>query len=87
MAQLNINIHAVCTRHNTFLISLAYIHAHAHEIDDVKTLVQSTCVDTICVHDNLYEHTCLSVTYMANLVCIHLDIYMNCKPSMTVQTL
>ena len=58
-------------------------------IDDVEALVQSTHVCTlyICVHNNLHEYAFISVMYMPNLVYIHVDVYMNCKPRMTVQTL
>ena len=45
------------------------------------------CVLTRLVHDNLHEHVCMSVTYMPNLFCMHVDEYMNCKPRMTVLTL
>ena len=50
----------------------------ASKIDDVEALVQSACVCTRCVHDNLHEHLCMSGMYLPNLVCMHLDMHMNC---------
>ena len=85
--QLNLNLintHAACTQHGTFFISLTYMHLYARKTDDVEALVQSTCVLTRCVYDNLHGHMCMSVTYMPNLVCMHIDVYMNCKSRLTV---
>ena len=61
----------------TFFISLAYkiMHVCAHKIDNVEALMQSTCVCTRCVHNNLHDHACMSVTYMPNLVCMHVDMH------------
>ena len=64
---------------------------YAHKNNDVDALMQSTCVCTRRVYDNLHEHTYMSVTYMSvtymsNLVSMHVDVYMNCKPRMIVRT-
>ena len=67
-----------------FFISLEYMHACAHEIDEIETLVQSTHVCARHVHDNLHKHACMSVMYTPNLVHMHIDVYMNCKPRMMV---
>ena len=75
---------APCTQHNTFFISLVYMHVCACKIDDVEALVQSTPVYTRRVYDNLHEHVCMSVMYMPNMVHVHIDVYMNCKPRMVV---
>ena len=56
----------------------------AQKIVDGETLMQSTHVCTRGVHNNLHEHTCMSVMYMQNLVDMHIDVYMNCKPKMMV---
>ena len=85
--QLNlnlINMRVTCTWHNTFFISLTYIHECACKIDDAEAFVQSTHVCTIRMYDNLHEHVCMSVTYTPNLVHIHIDVYINCKLRMTV---
>ena len=71
-----------CTQHDMFFISLAYMHACACKINDVETLMQSTRVCSRYVHDNLHDHTCMSVTYTLNLVHMHIDVYMNSKPMM-----
>ena len=79
-----LNMHVVRPQHNTFFISLVYMHVYACKIIDVEALMQSTCVCTRGACDNLHEHTCMSVMYMPNLNCIHVDIHMNCKPRMMV---
>ena len=75
---------AACTQHDAFFISLAYMHVCACKIDGVEALMQSICVRTRCVHDYLHEHMCMSVRYKPNLVCMYIDVYMNCKPRMMV---
>ena len=60
------------------------MHACARKSIDVEALMQSTHAHTRCVHDNLHEHAYMSGTYMPNLVCAHLDMYMNCKPRMII---
>ena len=59
----------------------------ARKTDDVETVVQSTCVCALRVHDDLHEHACKSVMYTPNLVRMHVDVHMNYKPRMTVLTL
>ena len=73
-----------CTRCNMFFISLMYMHVCVYKIDDVGALVESTSVFISRVHENLHKHGCLSVTCTPNLVRIHVDVYTNCKPRMTV---
>ena len=52
---------------------------------DIEALVHSTQACIRPVYDNLREHVCISVNmYASNLVRMYVDIYMNCKPSMTV---
>ena len=70
-----------CTQHGTIFISFVYMYACARKIDDVEALMR---VCTRHVHDNLHRHTCMSVTYTPNLVCMYSDMYMNSKPRMTV---
>ena len=53
-----------------------------HKINEIEALVQSSHVCTRRVHDKLHEHMCMSVMYTPNLVCMHVDVYMNCKPRM-----
>ena len=77
-------MHVLCTQQDMFFISLTYMHACAHENDDIETVTQSTQVCTRHVHDNLHEHVCMSFTYMPNLVHMDTDVYMNRKPRMTV---
>ena len=60
------------------------MHVCACKIDDIEVLIQSTYVCTRRVHDNLYEHTYMSVMYTPNLIRMHVDIYMNYKPRMIV---
>ena len=60
------------------------MHVSAHKITDVEALVQSTHVCTKHVYNNLHKHACMSVTYMPNLVHIHIDVYMNSKPKITI---
>ena len=67
-----------------FFISVMYMHVCVYKIDDIEALVESTHVYTGCVHENLHKHTCISVTCTPNLVCMHVDVYMNCKPRMMV---
>ena len=61
-----------------------YMHTSACKIDGVEALVQGTRVCTGLLHDNLHKHVCMSVMYMPNLVCMHVYVTMNCKPSMMV---
>ena len=77
-------MYAPCTRLDKFFISLKEMHACVCNIDDIEAIMQSTCVCTRNVHDNLHKHACMSVMYTPNLVCMHIDMYMNCKPRMTV---
>ena len=59
----------------------------ACKTNDVETVVQSICVcatQAVCVYNNLREHACMSVMYMSNVVHMHVDVCMNCKPRMTV---
>ena len=72
------------TQCNMFFISLAYIHACANKIDDVEALILSTRVCNRCVHDNLHDHMYMSIMSTPNLIHMHVDVYMNCKPRMTV---
>ena len=75
--QLNLNLtkHCMsCTWYNRFFISFGYMHACAHKIDDIEFLMQSTCVHTGHVHDNLHKHVCMSVAYTPNLVHMHVDV-------------
>ena len=60
------------------------MHVYAHKTDDVEALMQSTHVRTRYVYDNLYEHVYMSVMYTPNLVHMHVEIYVNCKPRMMV---
>ena len=60
------------------------MHACARKINDIEAFVQSTHVHTRRMHDNLHEHMCMSIVYTPNLVHMDIDIYMNCKPRMTV---
>ena len=60
------------------------MHTCAHNTDDVEGVVQSICVRTIRVCDNLREYAYMLVMYMPNLVHMHIDVYMNCKPRITV---
>ena len=62
------------------VLNMTEMYACARKIDDVEALVQSTRVCTRCVYDNLNEHACMSVMYTSNLVRMHIDVYMNCKP-------
>ena len=88
-----LNTHAAYTQHNTFFISLVYMHARAHKINNIETFKQSTRVCSRHVHDNLHKQACIhkqacmSLMYMPNLVHMHIDMYMNCKPRMMVWTL
>ena len=94
--QLTVQLHLNLTKHTCsmyvldmthFLISITYIHTCAWKTSDVETVVQSICVcatQGVCVHNNLHEHECMSVMYMPNLVHMHVDFYINCKPRMTV---
>ena len=77
-------MHAPCARNDMFFILLTYMHVCACKIDDVEAVVQSTRIHTRCVHDNLHKYTCMSVTYMPNLVHMHVDVYMNHKARMAV---
>ena len=87
MVKLNLNKCAPCTQHDAFFISLKCMYVCAHKISDVEALVQCTHVHTRCVYNNLHYHTCMSVAYRAK-PCLHAHcVYMNCKPTMTVQTL
>ena len=67
-----------------FFISLTYVHVCAHKIDDLEGLMQGTHIHTRHVHDNSHKHACIAVTYTPNLVRMYVDVYMNCKPRMTV---
>ena len=87
MIKLNLNLKVCHVLRHMFFILLAYVHACACKIDDVEALVQKTCVLTRRVHNNLHEHVCMSVTYMPNLVCMHVDEYMNCRQRMLDTTL
>ena len=60
------------------------MHACAYKIDDIEALVENTHVSIRCVHDNLHEHACMSVTYMPKLVYMHVDMHMNSKPRIMV---
>ena len=71
MVQLNVNLtkHA-CTMYSIkmtcFHFTYVYAYTCASEISGVEALVQSTCVCTSHVHDNLHKLVCMSVT-----VCTH----------------
>ena len=67
-----------------FLISLMCIHTCARKTNDAEAVMQSIHICAIRVCKNLHEHACMSVMYMPNLVHMHVDVYMNCKPRMTV---
>ena len=89
--QLNLSLnkheHDIYTTWHIFHFTCIYTCMYAHKNNDVDALMQSTCVCTRRVYDNLHEHTYMAVTYMSNLVSMHVDVYMNCKPRMIVQTL
>ena len=44
------------------------------EINDIEALMQSF-VYALDIHDNLHEHTCMSVIYTPNLVHVEIDVY------------
>ena len=67
-----------------FFISITYMHACAHKINDLEPPMHGTHVRTRRVHNNLHEHAYMSVMYTPNLVQMHVDMYMNCKPKITV---
>ena len=46
---------APCTQHDIYFISLRYMHAYAHVINDIEALIQSTRVRTRHVQENLHE--------------------------------
>ena len=72
-----VNTCAAYTWHNMFFISIAHIamHVFAHKINDVEALMQSTHVRIRRVHNNLYQHPCMSVIYTPNPVRMHIDVY------------
>ena len=68
---------------------MAHFSFYSHDvcackIDAVEALVQGSLVYTRCVHENLHKHMCMTVTYMSNVVWIHVDMCMNCKQRVTV---
>ena len=67
-----------------FFILIKYMYACAHKINDLEPPMHGTHVHTRCVHNNLHEHACMSIMYTPSLLQIHVDMYMNCKPKMTV---
>ena len=74
-----------CTQHDTFFISLVFISFRfSLQIYNVEVLMQSTRVQTRHVDNELHKHVYMSVTYTLNLVNMHIDVYMNCKPRMMV---
>ena len=70
-----------------FFSSLAFMYTFTCKINDIEALMQSMCVCTRHVHDNLHEHTCTSVTYTPFLVCMHIGQYMNCNPYTKIRLL
>ena len=88
--QLNLNLtKQACTLYSTQHV-FHFTHVYAcvcSEIDDIEALVETACVHTRYVHDDLYGHVCMSVMYMPNLVRMHIDMYMNCKQRMMVKNL
>ena len=53
----------------------------AYKINDVEALIQNTGPCTRYMHDNLHEHACQLCAH-PDLVCMHVDVYINCKPRM-----
>ena len=73
------------------VFNIAYVSLYMHtmhactcKIDVIEVLRQSAYVHTRCVCDNLHELACLSGTYTPNVVCMHLNIYINCQSRMIV---
>ena len=78
-------MHAVCPQHNTFLYFTGiYACVRMQDHRRRSSHAEYLCMHLRCVCDNLHEHTCMSVMYMPNLNCIHVDIHMNRKPRMMV---
>ena len=61
-----------------------YMHTSACKIDGAEALEQGIRVCTGHLHDNLHKHACMSVMYMPNLVCMHVDVNTNCKPRIMI---
>ena len=49
---------------------------------DVYTIM----LDHACTR-HVHDYACMSVMYTPNLACLHVDVYMNCKPRMMVYKL
>ena len=76
MVQLNLKL----TEHACGMGSTRHIFhfacMQACKIDDVKSIVQISCVRTRRVHDSLLIHACILGTHMPNLDYVQT----NCKP-------
>ena len=71
---------AAWARHDRFFILHACKHVCVCTIDDVKPIVQSSCVRTRCVHNSLPIHTSISGRHMPNLDYVHFGICIqNCS--------
>ena len=80
MAQLML---VAWTWHNTFFILHACKHMCAHKTDDIRPIIQSSCVHIRRVHDSLQTHACRSRMHTPNLDYVHT----NCKPRTAEYTL
>ena len=65
---LKINFHFSCIQ--------ACMHISDKD-DDVKLILQTSCVYTRCVHDSLWMHACMSGMYMPNLDSVHFGVHAN----------
>ena len=80
-----------CVWHGLDMIHFSFcIYASTHE--DARSMMLNLLIrasirtlDTY-VHDNLQMHACMSglLMYMPNLVCVHFDVYINCKLGIVV---
>ena len=61
----------VWAQHDNLLILQECKHTDALKIDDIKPVVEISCVCIRHVHNSLQIHTCMSAMHMQNLDYMH----------------
>ena len=57
-----------------------FYFTYVHKIDDIESIIQSTCVHTRCVHDSLQTHACNIRTHQIWFACTLAYVHSNYKP-------
>ena len=81
MAQLNLSLTEHASNTGSTL-HIFHLHACKHvctKIDDIKPIVQSSCVLTRYAHNSLQMHTYMSEMHKPNLDCMLFVMQANCK--------